>query len=313
MRCCKLCVLAILGLWISVLSKARPQEKGKEEIPLIQSTIMSLEQGAMERWRQGDPWGWAEISDRDIIYTDPGLAKPIIGIEAYRGYLKQFEGKIHYQVSEFIDPLVQRYDDLAVLTYNYRDAQVDEKGAVQEQWRWNTTEVYRLRQDEWRIIHTHWSFVEQRLPDQVEVPVLVKPDKADYKGTLGELMALESSAMKRWRRGDPWGFASLSGSEITYFDTCTPRRINGLEALRAEYAKRAGRDRYDVMEFIDPQIRVGADAAVVFYRFFSTRLNADGSIAARIPRNCTEVFAKIDRKWKIVHTHWSFINGGVNE
>jgi ketosteroid isomerase-like protein len=313
LRTCKLCVLAILSLCLWAWPEARTQDKVKEEEPLIQSTIMSLEHGAMERWRQGDPWGWMEISDKDIIYTDPGLVKPIVGIEAYRGYLKQFEDKIHYQVSEFIDPRVKRYGDLAVLTYNYRDAQIDEDGSVREQWLWSTTEVYVLKNGEWRILHTHWSFIKQRLPEQAEIPVLVKPDKAGYEGVLGELMALESSAMERWRQGDPRGFAGLSSQEITYFDTGTPKRIDGLEALRTEYAKRAGRNRYDVMEFIDPQIRVVGDAAVLFYRFFSTRLNPDGSIAGRIPWNCTEVYAKIDQEWKIVHTHWSFINGMVGQ
>jgi len=25
----------------------------------------------MERWRNGDPWGWLEISAEDILYIDP--------------------------------------------------------------------------------------------------------------------------------------------------------------------------------------------------------------------------------------------------
>jgi ketosteroid isomerase-like protein len=63
------------------------------------------------------------------------------------------------------------------------------------------------------------------------------------------------------------------------------------------------------MEFIDPGVQVYGDGAVLFYRFFSTYLNPDDSIARRISWNCTEVFSRIDGKWKIVHTHWSYING----
>jgi len=72
---------------------------------------------------------------------------------------------------------------------------------------------------------------------------------------------------------------------------------------------RVGKIHYDVMEFIDPKVQVYGDAAILIYRFFSTHLNSDGSIARRIPWNCTEVFSKIDGKWRIVHTHWSYING----
>lgn len=275
----------------------------------MEEIILSLENGAMERWRQGDPWGWTEISAEEITYIDPGLTKPIEGLEAYKEYLKQFEGQINFQISEFIDPKIKRCGDLAVLTYNYRDAKTEADGSVIEQSLWNTTEVYCLLEGEWKIIHTHWSYINQKLPDSTEVPVLVEMSKKGYEGVLGELMALESAAMERWRKGDPWGFTDISAPDVTYFDTGTPKRLDGLEALKAEYAKRLGKIHYDVMEFIDPKVQVHGDAAVLFYRFFSTHLNPDGSISSRTPWNCTEVFFKVEGKWKIVHTHWSYING----
>jgi len=237
------------------------------------------------------------------------LSKPIEGLEAYKAYLKQFEGKINYQISEFIDPKIKRFGNLAVLTYNYRDAKTDANDSISEQWFWNTTEVYCLLDSEWKIIHTHWSYINQKLPEQIEVPVSIKQPRIEYNVVLGELMALEFAAMERWRKGDPWGFTEISAQEVTYFDTGTPKRLDGLEALKAEYTKRVGKIHYDVMEFIDPKILVHGDAAVLFYRFFSTHLNPDGSIASRIPWNCTEVYSRIDGKWKIVHTHWSYING----
>jgi hypothetical protein len=49
--------------------------------------------------------------------------------------------------------------------------------------------------------------------------------------------------------------------------------------------------------------------AVLLYRFLSTHLNPDGSISSRTPWNCSEVFARIDGKWRIIHTHWSLIKG----
>jgi ketosteroid isomerase-like protein len=275
----------------------------------MEEIILSLENSAMERWRNGDTMGWIEISAEEVKYIDPGLTKPIEGLEAYRKYLKQFEGKTIYQVSEYIDPKVKRYGDLAVLTYNYRDAKTKADGSIVDQSLWNSTEVYCLLEGEWKIIHTHWSYINQKLPDRTEVPVLVELLKKDYEGVLGEVMALESAAMERWRKGDPWGFAEISAPEVTYFDTGTPKRLDGIEALQAEYSKRVGKINYDVMEFIDPGVQVHGDAAVLFYRFFSTYLNPDGSIVRRIPWNCTEVFSKINGKWKIVHTHWSYING----
>ena len=283
MKNTKFFFLSFLGFLFLNSLYALAQDTVKEGGQSGGEIIMSLENSAMERWRTGDPWGWAEISDKNVIYTDPGLTKPIEGIEAYKNYLQQFEGKINYQVSEFINPKVKRYGDLAVLTYNYRDAKKNEDGVISDQYLWNTTEVYLLKNGEWKIIHTHWSFISNKLPEQVEVPVLVTQPKIEYKGVLREIMKLESAAMERWRKGDPWGFTNICDRDVTYFDTGTLRRIDGLTALKSEYAKRVGKIYYDVMEFIDPKVQVYGDAAVLFYRFFSTQLNPDGSIASRTP------------------------------
>ncbi|OGN93329.1 MAG: hypothetical protein A2Y88_05705 [Chloroflexi bacterium RBG_13_48_10] len=130
-----------------------------------------------------------------------------------------------------------------------------------------------------------------------------------YEGVLAELMTLESAAMERWRKGDPWGFIELYAPDTTYFDTGTPRRINGREALSAEYKQRQGKIFYDVMDFLDPRVQVHGDMAVLFYRFLSTVLNSDGSVSSRTPWNCTEVYQRINGSWKIIHNHWSQIRG----
>ncbi len=287
---------------VSVLRRAVAEEGPMEE------AILALEKGAMERWRQGDPMGWAEISADDVTYVDPGLVKPIVGLEAYTAFLKTLEGKIRYEGSEFIDPQVVLVGDAALLTYNYRStASLAELASGQVLW--NTTEVYFRQGARWRIAHTHWSFVGHKSPERVEVPVPVDASPAEYEGVLGEVMALESAAMARWRQGDPWGFLEISAPGVTYFDTGTPARLNGLEALEAEYALREGQIHYDVMEFIEPRVQVQGDLAVLLYRFFSTALRPDGAIASRTPWNCTEVYARLGGQWRIIHTHWSLIRG----
>jgi uncharacterized protein (TIGR02246 family) len=275
----------------------------------MKETILSLEQGAMERWRNGDPGGFVELSAENITYVDPGLTKPILGLAEFTAYMKQVEGKIHYQRSEFIDPRVVAVGDAAVLSYNYRSSVLTPEGTIVSQTPWNATEVYFRRDGKWRIAHTHWSYVNHKCPESVEIPVPVQSSPQEYEGILGEVMALESAAMERWRKGDPWGFTDISAPEVTYFDTGTPQRINGREALKAEYAQREGKILYDVMDFISPRVQVCGDMAVLGYRFLSTRLKRHGSVLDRTPWNCSEVLTRIDGQWRIVHTHWSHIKG----
>lgn len=305
------CVSLLLSTGVFVIGEISAGEKisTRKEVESVEETIMLLEKGAMERWQTGDPWGWAEISASEVTYIDPGLTKHIEGLEEYRKYLKQFEGKINYQGSEFINPKVVTHGNMAVLTYNYKSTQTGEDDSIINQTLWNTTEVYCFLDDKWKIIHTHWGFVKQKLPEFVEVPIPLEMSPKTWEGVAGELLALERAAMERWRKGDPWGFTEISAPDVTYFDTGTPTRLDGLEALKAEYATREGKIHFDVMEFIEPKVQLHGDAAVLSYRFFDTNLNPDGSVASRIPWNCTEVFFKINGQWKIIHTHWSFIRG----
>jgi hypothetical protein len=275
----------------------------------MEDTILSLEQSAMERWRNGDPGGFVELSAEDVSYIDPGQVEPILGLEKFSTCMKQLEGKIHYQKSEFIDPRVVLVGDAAVLSYNYRSSVTTPEGTILSQTPWNATEVYFRRNHQWQIVHTHWSFIRHKLPESLKVPVPVQYSKQEYAGILGEVMALESAAMERWRKGDPWGFIEISAPEVTYFDTGTPQRINGREPLKAEYTQREGKIFYDVMDFIDPRVQDYGDLAVLSYRFLSTWLNPDGSISHRTPWNCSEVFVRQASQWQIIHTHWSFIRG----
>ena len=272
--------------------------------------ILKLEDSAMEEWRKGNPMKWIEISADEIIYIDPGLNAPIVGKTAYIQYLDPLKGKIIYDASEYVSPRVALYGNMAVLTYNYHSLKKDKNGRLHRSSFWNTTEVYRLIKGEWKIIHTHWSYIKHHQPKSLEVkiPVLMK-EAEPPAGTVAEIMRLETGAMERWRKGDPGGFLALSAPDVTYFDTGTPGRLNGYQELKKEYDKLVGKIHYDVMEFVNPRFQIFEDTAVLFYQFFSTTLNTDGTIKSRTPWNCTEVFAKIDGRWKIVHTHWSYING----
>jgi hypothetical protein len=103
--------------------------------------------------------GYVEISADDIIYVDPSLASPIIGLGAYRLHMQEAVGKIFYQGSEFIGTKVEMHAGAALLTYNYRSTVLSPDGNVISQTPWNVTEVYFYRQSTGklltRISHTH--------------------------------------------------------------------------------------------------------------------------------------------------------------
>jgi len=116
--------------------------------------IIALETVALERWCQGDPSGFLELSLPDVVYFDPFLPERINGLGALSEYYESIRGKIFSPRFEIIDPLVQEIGEAAVLTFRFNSYGKSE-GSVM---RWNCTEVYRRSGESWKIAQTHWSF-----------------------------------------------------------------------------------------------------------------------------------------------------------
>jgi ketosteroid isomerase-like protein len=121
------------------------------------ATIIAMERAAMDRWGKGDPDGFLEISDNDVTYFDPLLPQRINGLGGLRKLYDGLRGKGHIDHYEFLDPKVEVSGDMAVLSFNF--VSHGSEGSM----RWNTTEVYRRRNGQWRIIHTHWSLTQPKL------------------------------------------------------------------------------------------------------------------------------------------------------
>ncbi len=64
----RIMILLFLGVFFSTSTHYSSQNTIKEGEQSMEEIILSLENGAMERWRHGDPWGWTEISAEEITY-----------------------------------------------------------------------------------------------------------------------------------------------------------------------------------------------------------------------------------------------------
>ncbi len=121
----------------------------------IQSIITGLEKAALERWNNGDPTGFLELSAPDVVYFDPFLDQRLSGLDELTSLYKSITGQVHVDRCEMINPLVQATEKMAVLTFNLNSYL---KETVQK---WNCTEVYRLEAGgKWKIIQTHWSLTK---------------------------------------------------------------------------------------------------------------------------------------------------------
>lgn len=128
----------------------------------ITETILGIERAANERWNQGDCTGYFEAYSEDITYFDPVTAKVLVGRQAVINHIKAIYKNPHIVRSEYLNPEVVLSEDgnLAVLGYNLRNFISDGSGGEKIHTFWNSTEVYRLADGKWSIVHSHWSFVQ---------------------------------------------------------------------------------------------------------------------------------------------------------
>lgn len=121
-----------------------------------------------------------------------------------------------------------------------------------------------------------------------------------------DIIALERKALDRWCVGDPDAFLDLSAEDVTYFDPFRERRLDGHDALTQLYGGLRGQIDAPRHEMIEPNVQVVGDAAVLTFRFVSW----NGSEGARVAWNCSEVYRRGPKGWRIIHTHWSFTGAG---
>src|SRR5207302_196864 len=98
----------------------------------------------------------------DVTYFDPVTAARINGLAAMTEYYRPWTGKIKVDRYEILNPVVVVTDEMAVLSYNLINF-VEADGAERPLNRWNSTAVYRRRDNTWQIVHSHWSFIQPSL------------------------------------------------------------------------------------------------------------------------------------------------------
>jgi hypothetical protein len=149
-------ILVLLTLAVGVLASACTGAPPPEEpIANAEEDILAQERAGLDQWAAGNPVGYAHSATDDFTYFDDiAAATRIEGIEAWRSYLETLPIPPH--TYEIIDPRVQVYGDVGILTLHYQGT-----GPEGEEWPpWKATSVYRHDGVVWRQVHAHWSLIK---------------------------------------------------------------------------------------------------------------------------------------------------------
>src|SRR5512145_1056089 len=104
-------------LLINILTMCTGVLFSQQNDPLAQK-IIGLEKAALERWNNGDPTGYLDLSADDVTYFDPFLDLRLNGKEALTKLYMAIKGQVNVERYEMLNPKVQAGGNIAVLTFN---------------------------------------------------------------------------------------------------------------------------------------------------------------------------------------------------
>jgi ketosteroid isomerase-like protein len=127
------------------------------EHPNSEDAILAQARTDLDRWSEGDTEGYGQSAAYDITYFHNVPAHPRVdGIQAFREYLAALRGQIPPHKYEIVDPKVQVYGSVGILTLQYHAFSPQGEPLV----RGRGTCVYRKTDGAWEMVHAHWSGLE---------------------------------------------------------------------------------------------------------------------------------------------------------
>ncbi|VUC78405.1 Uncharacterised protein [Raoultella terrigena] len=129
--------------------------------------LIGLEKSALDKWFQGDTSGYEALwSERSFTYFDAVVTERVDDYEKIKEFLKAIDGKLFAESYDFRHPRIQAVKDMAVLTYQLfaKTNRIDME--------YNVIEVFQKEDDNWRVIHSTWSFIrpmDKRFPQSEDI------------------------------------------------------------------------------------------------------------------------------------------------
>jgi ketosteroid isomerase-like protein len=121
-----------------------------------EEAVLAKERARLDQWSSGKLSAYAQSSTEDVSYFDDiGAHERLDGLPALLSYLSALEGQVPAHDYEMVDPRVQVYGDVAIVTLRYHPSLNGEALT-----RWKATSVYRNADDDWEMVHAHWSLLK---------------------------------------------------------------------------------------------------------------------------------------------------------
>jgi ketosteroid isomerase-like protein len=148
------------------MSATTATSQERPSVDSLAQEIIALERAALDRWIALDPEGYLSLYAPEVTYFDPATDLRVDGLKAMQERLapmKSAKSPFSDRRYEMIGAKVQRYGEVALLTYNLTNYGKPAGQPERVLTRWNSTEVYGRRGGKWVLLHSHWSLTKPEI------------------------------------------------------------------------------------------------------------------------------------------------------
>jgi ketosteroid isomerase-like protein len=149
---------ALVVSWLPLVFFSCEMSTQQPQMLDVEQTILDKETKALDFWSAGDPVRFGEGFAEDATYFDDiAASNRVDSLPEIKNYFASLAGKITPHEFTLVDPKVQVYGDIAILTLQYHPTVADTiKGPP-----WKATSIYRFQDGDWKVVHAHWSLVKE--------------------------------------------------------------------------------------------------------------------------------------------------------
>jgi hypothetical protein len=127
----------------------------------VAKDVIALVRKGLDGLRRGDPTGITDACADDVTYYSVEFDSLLVGRAALVEMYGPPTGETSYDHFDLVNPTVQVLDDVAVLAFDFASYTTADDSQLRTRWR--STQVLRRIDTHWRIVHIHWTLLENRL------------------------------------------------------------------------------------------------------------------------------------------------------
>lgn len=127
----------------------------------VAETVIAIVKDGLERLRNGDPRGITDNCAEDVTYYSVEHDSLLVGRQTLVEMYGPPTNQTHYDHFDLINPTVQTHGDVAVLAFDFASFSTEDNSQLRTRWR--STYVLARFNAGWRIVHIHWTLLENNL------------------------------------------------------------------------------------------------------------------------------------------------------